>query len=232
MSDSQQDTQRAEAVDTEVWKLLPWLVTDELPQDELDRVCEHLKSSRRCRQELLFLSELRSGIELREAIDVASSAETPKGRLSSLMRRIDRYEEDRGTQPPKYEFEPNHARRPLVWAVAAQAAVIALLAGVLLLPSTTTSTPPGPNSPTFVTLSDPSPRPPQDDAQLRLIFEPGTSELKVRQLLLELDATIQSGPSRMGAYSIRPTGERALDELIQDLRRRPIVAFAEKAAPP
>ena len=232
MPDSQKTMQPAEAVDAEVWKLLPWLVTDELPQDELERVCDHLKSSRRCRQELLFLSELRSGIELREAIHGAAPSEAPKERLSSLMQRIDRYEEDRGARAQKRDIESVHTRRPLVWAVAAQAAVIALLAGALLVPSATTGPPPGSTSPTFVTLSEPSPSSPRNGAELRLIFEPGTSELEMRQLLLEQGAVIQAGPSRMGAYSVRPTGERAFDELIQDLRRHPIVAFVEKAAPP
>lgn len=219
----------------EVWRLLPWLANGSLEGDELARVLRHLRSSSACREELLFLSELRHAVEIASNEDLEPSAE----RLERLMERIEWHESERGTAA---EVLPRSGRevaarngngvprRWLTWgaAWATAAAVILLLVAIggrVALPGLGDAI----YAPVFRTLSagEPSTRSAaeahgsRDDRPLvRIVFEGDTRESEFRSLLVQLNLEIVSGPTPAGVYSLGSARTRDAGSLPSDLLGR------------
>lgn len=219
-----------ESIDLDAWRLLPWLANGTLEGDELEGVLDHLKLSPRCREELLFLSELRYAVEraTEDRLDV------PEDRLAGLMDRIDDHEQTRSVSP---------AGGAAVSRWLAQAALVVLLAGALILwvgGGTSRELPA--ESPPFQTLSSDGSETAAANhapaARLRLIPEAGLAEADLRRLVLEVDAEIVGGPTAMGVYTLGWQQEGParsatwLDGLAARLRADARVALAEPVRGP
>ena len=219
-----------ESIDLDAWRLLPWLANGTLEGEDLEGVLDHLKHSARCREELLFLSELRFAVETvaEERLDV------PEERLADLMDRIDAHERKKS-----YPASGAAASRWL-----AQAALVVLLAGALFFwkggrtSDEVPQLPPQVQTTQFQTLSSDSPAG-SGSFRLWLIPESGLTEPDLRRLVLEFDAEIVGGPTEMGAYTLGWTpednvvrSESWLDELAARLRADERVALAEPVRGP
>ena len=218
------------SIDLDAWRLLPWLANGTLEGDELDGVLDHLKHSPQCREELLFLSELRHAVEA----GVADRLDVPEQRLADLIDRIEVHERRQ---------RPNVGGGVAASRWLAQAALLLLLAGALWWSvGAGDSREDSGRSTQFRTLSaDASPSDERPDTRaaegeaprLRLIPEAGLSEADLRRLVLDLDAEIVAGPTPLGAYTLgwkagrvpKPPGW--LDEVAAGLRSDTRVALAE-----
>ena len=220
----------SQSVDLDVWRLLPWLANGTLEGPELECVLDHLKTSERCREELLFLSELRSAVETANE----DRLEVREERLSGLMKRIDIHELQQGTQ----QGTSSAGRITAHWM--ARAAAVALLAAALWWWNSAGGPGDMPGrSAQFQTLSaDRAVAPVEDSVAagpwLRLIPAPGMTEEELRHLVLELDAEIVAGrpPSAstpwVGRECPKPsTGRGQLGEMAAELRGDRRVALVE-----
>ncbi|MDA8019219.1 MAG: zf-HC2 domain-containing protein [Thermoanaerobaculia bacterium] len=220
------------SIELDVWRLLPWLANGTLEGQELERVLDHLKRSPRCREELLFLSELRHAVELAapQYLDV------PDERLAGLIDRIDAYERKREPNPGS-----KRAATTLHWLP--QAALVALLAGLVwwaMVGRAGPDTVPQTREPSFQTLSwgdtGSTDTQPGISARVRLIPKAGLSEEELRRLVLGVGAEIVAGPTTAGVYTLgwrqiddeSPSSERIAAELRADAR----VALAEPVRGP
>ncbi|MCB1058179.1 MAG: hypothetical protein KDD11_21995 [Acidobacteria bacterium] len=208
------------------WRALPWLANDTLEGDELSAVLDHLKVCAACRAELRFLPELRSALEGSE--DVHGTDGAPAA-FERLMARIDTEtpRRDRATAPLL-----EHRRwRPLPrwgWAaIAAQAAVIVLLALPFLRPVSVPTTPGAPQDGEFHTLSSATPGEAGAGPRLRVMFEATTPEETLRGALLEVGGRIVGGPSAGGVYTVELAADALPSAAVRALRSRPEVALAE-----
>ncbi len=198
----------------DAWELLPWLANNSLQGDELHAVLEHLKSCGACRDELRFLPELRLVSD--QVRPEAPPSSTVSQKLSS---RIEAHEQDR--RPWIHKTSETLRRRAMSGEglpfLLAQAALIVLLVGGMWWTRP---------EPAFQTLSQAAPAA-ESVHYLRLIFEDSTPAAELRDLLLELEATVVSGPSSLGAYVVRVPAKDGLDEEITALRLREEVTFVE-----
>ena len=94
------------------------------------------------------------------------------------------------------------------WQLAASVAV-ALALGQLTMTSQVAS---DDTAPVYETASATAALP-----TVTVAFVPGVTEETIRALLLEQSAEIVAGPSAIGLYSLRPTGERPTEELADAL---------------
>jgi anti-sigma factor RsiW len=84
---------------------------------------------------------------------------------------------------------------------------------------------------TFQTLT--APGPPRTAAQLRVVFDPGATEVVIRELLLQLDAEVVAGPSAHGVWTLELGTARQAEAALAVLRASTAVRFAEQPlAPP
>ncbi|MEO1656504.1 MAG: hypothetical protein AAFR65_02175 [Pseudomonadota bacterium] len=95
------------------------------------------------------------------------------------------------------------------WQLAASVAA-ALALGQLTMVSQVAS---DETKPTYQTASAPISLP-----TITVAFVPSVTEESIRMLLLEQSAEIVAGPSAIGLYSIRPTGEAELEDIAAALR--------------
>lgn len=197
------------------WNLLPWLANNSLRDDELHGLLEHLKICSTCRDELRFLPELRLVSD-----QVRPDAPPSRAISNHLSSRIDAHEQSRRSWLQKAGERLTRRAAPgngLPFLIA-QAALIVLLVGGVWWTQ--------PEEASFQTLSQATPA--ADSAHyLRLIFEGSTPADELKDLLLELEATVVSGPSSLGAYVVRLPAENDLGEVIRALRLRDEVTFAE-----
>ena len=117
---------------------------------------------------------------------------------------------------------------PTRWVLATQSALVAGLAGVILLQG---APPESPSSPgLFETRTHVAAQAPAL-AQLRVAFAEDLTEVELRRLLRELDASIVEGPSALGVYGVAlasgATGGEQVEALLAGLRASPAVRFAE-----
>jgi anti-sigma factor RsiW len=203
----------------QAWELLPWLVNETLEPDEREGVESHLAACGECRGEAERCRALEA---LVRSAEVAPSPHPAQ--LAQLMRRID--EAERKSKRPRLVRLLGVQRVNVWWALAAQAAVLVVLLGVVFWPS-----PPS----RFRTLSDPAPPAAAAAAQrqVRVVFAPTATEAELRRVLLEVRGEVVGGPSPLGAYTIGvPAGPGAepLPLVLEHLRADPHVRFAEPVA--
>lgn len=197
-----------------IWELLPWYTNGTLGESERRSVEEHAAQCERCRE------EVQACLHLGEAVRKAAvEAPTPHpARLSRLMSRLD---EADGTSPrEKLAGLLTATPRPVRWLLAGQlAALLLLAAGWMWTP------PPSPPA-EFTTLSDAVA--PAAGQQVRVVFAEGTTERQIRDVLLLLGGQLAGGPSQLGVYTIDlPEGRDPLPVVLEHLRSRPEVSFAE-----
>jgi hypothetical protein len=114
------------------------------------------------------------------------------------------------------------------WALAAQAAAIFLLAGVLL------GRTPAPSGALFRTLSDPRPElaaPAPERLRLRVTFAEAATVGELRAALVDLGAEIVAGPSPTGVYTVEVAARRAIERsVVERFTARPEIEFATPVA--
>jgi hypothetical protein len=125
-----------------------------------------------------------------------------------------------------FEETPSRVR----WALAAQAAVIVLLAGAVVLQH---SASPGP---LYRTLSDAGAIPESGRSHIQVIFAEDITEREMRTLLKSIGAMIVSGPSPVAVYTLGiPAGDSdasgRIRETLAVLRAHPKIRLAEPKEP-
>jgi len=202
----------------EAQRLLPWLLTGRLEDDERAWLEAHVSGCGDCRNELEQLRVLRDACaQVEDAhadAGVAVFGEARPGDAGSP-------EADRGWRRLRPLLQPSRtlrehawrapaARRPrwLRWAVAAQAATLAALAFALWQP---------PAPARYRTLGA---TPPAATGNLVIAFDPHLDEADLRRLLLASQARIVDGPNDAGAYVLSVPSARL-----------PMVRDALRAAP-
>jgi hypothetical protein len=215
----------------EIVDLLPWLINETLPEEEVKRVKTHLASCSPCQNELEELKGLQATV-----ISLNESLLQPSVNLADrVMDRIATYEaEPAKTKQQKPGIKRLWSYLAGLWSplpifvrtvIAIQLVTIVVLAGVLALYL--------PQPDTYRTLAGKESTK-GELVRIKVVFQGNAPEKEVRELLVSIKGTIVDGPSTMGFYTIGfpvPDGsesERVLDVALEQLRSRPeIVKFAE-----
>ncbi len=226
----------AAGCDHEAARLLPWLVAGALSEQETRRVREHMRDCAVCEADWQREQQLQSLLCDEPVVEHA-----PQPGLQKLMVRIDELERE---MPPPAVLEqapaataggeaapllPSHRFRmphmsPVRW-LAAAAIVQTIGLGVLavLLWQRGAEL----RAPRFHTLSSVSASA-HADAQVRVVFAPDLAAGEMQALLKSISATVISGPSEAGVYTLALTGSRAaMDPALATLRAHAGVLFAE-----
>lgn len=237
----------------EAWDLLPWYVNGTLDGDELRGVEEHLELCGICRGEVRYWCECsrllaeESEVALSPEADLARLRDRLSGRRQAAPSAPGRRGET-GRAPRRWLEAFRATPRPARWAMAAQLAAIAVLAGWLAATRPAPPTPSGPADPVarsaqggestaspsaargaFRTLADPSPEQSPADDRLRVVFGGETREREIRGALIAVGGRIVAGPSPTGVYTVQ-VKTAALDEVAETLRSFPQILLAERAA--
>ena len=162
-------------------ELLPWFVNGTLAAAEAAPVAEHVAQCVRCQADAAALAAVRA-----VPIDVATGDSVERG-WAALRRRLEARptEAKRRTGPPWWKLS-------LQVALAAQAVVMLVLAGVLI--ATTTRTEP------YRALGA-SPEP--AEANALAVFRADATEQQMREALRAAGARIVGGPTISDAYLLR-----------------------------
>lgn len=213
--------------------VLPWLVSGTLDAVEAAEAERHLADCPACRAELDEERRLRACV--RESVAVAPAPHPVQ--LARLWERIDGNRSMPAALPaPEPALRPGRSRSALAtgwrWLVAGQAAAIVVLGAHAL----STLTPAAPATyrtlaaTPAVSVAASAPR------RLRVVFDDGLDQRRLRELLLPLGAEIVAGPSPLGVYTLALSGahgEEPLAWVVSHLRAQPEVRFVEPlAAPP
>jgi hypothetical protein len=198
-------------------ELLPWYANGTLGETERRTVEEHAAQCARCREEVQACRQLGEAVR-RTAVE----SPTPHpARLSRLMSRLD--EADGSSPRARLAGLLAATPRPVRWVLAGQ------LAAFLLLAAGWMWTPPPPPPAEFKTLSDAVA--PAAGQQVRVVFAEGATERQIRDVLLPIGGQLAGGPSPLGVYTVElPEGRDPLPVVLQHLRSRPEVSFAEPIA--
>jgi len=198
-------------------ELLPWLVNGTLDGGERERVESHLAQCVTCRRELEAVRALQAALASDERDPAVASA------LARLHARLD--EDEAGYRPRRLLHmlmrRWREARPAVRRTLAAQCALILVLAGALGIVIASSSPPPA----LYRTLGD-TPTATSGRQGIVVVFKGEHAEQEIRRLLVSLNARVVDGPSSMGAYrlELRKGGQQ---EALALLRADPAVAFAE-----
>jgi Putative zinc-finger len=213
-----------------IQSLLPWFVTDRLDADERAEVETHLSACPDCRAE--------ERLERRLAAEVAAMPVDVEQSWARLRARLERPSANRGPRSGRRLAAAwrglgrglGGARPWIGWAMAAQAAVMVLLLGVVWprhgQPSGPASPGPGVDARYHTLGAAPS----QRTGNVVVMFRPETSERDLRAALLADQARLVDGPTAAGAYVLSvPPASR--DAILATLRQRSGVVMAEPIDP-
>jgi anti-sigma factor RsiW len=171
----------------QVQRLLPWYVNGSLEGEELAQVEAHLPGCPECQQELKTEQALA-----RQVRTLPSDVE--RG-WAALKARID----GSGPAPRRTPGRPLLGRRiPMGWAMAAQAASLAVLVPMLIFAFTR-------EQPLYRTLGS---APTAASGNVVVIFKPDSSEQTLRTILMQNRARIVDGPTSTDAYVLHVAGDR------------------------
>jgi anti-sigma factor RsiW len=186
------------------WALLPWYANGSLEGAEREAVRAHLADCEACRDELAHCRDLAVAVQTAPAPAWAPSSE----HLARLLERIDALEAGagkRGWRQSVHEWV-SHLRdtlrgAPLFmrWALAAQAAVVVLLAVTVIWQATAGW------APAYRTLASPG-EPRRGHGQIRVVLADDTTQAEMRSLLGRVKGSIVGGPSPAGAYTVEVAG--------------------------
>jgi putative zinc finger protein len=223
---------QGERIHRRTWELLPWYANGSLAERERESVEAHLAVCPRCEEEAGTCR--RTAEVVHGASEVAPSPHPVQ--LQRVLARIDEHEHQERSHagwwklgtPLRELLEATPAT--LRGALAAQAAVIAVLVGVLVWQGLRVRPEAAPATPAvYRTLSDAAA--PGPAVGLRVMFAPQASEREIRGLLLDVRGQITAGPSPLGVYTVGvPAAGDPIAEVLARLRSEPHVAFAEPAA--
>ena len=175
-------------------RLLPWYVNGALEGEELAQVETHLADCAECREDVKTEQSLARQIR-------TLPSDVERG-WASLRARV----EGAGRGQRQETGRPLFGRRITVgWAVAAQAASLAILIPIVAL---TLSRP----QPLYRTLGS---APSAASGNLVVIFKPDSSEQTLRTILMRSHARIVDGPTSTDAYVLHVVRDRRADVLAQ-----------------
>jgi hypothetical protein len=214
------------ALHQEVWELLPWYVNGTLAGQELQRVETHLAVCESCQRELIHCHELATAVQTAAEVAWEPSAT----HLERLLARLDTTAAQRPGRQSWWQTLQEllgHGRTVLQstpalmrWALAAQGALIVLLAGVLVW-----RTPVPPKLyPTLATAPQAVSRTGQ---QIRLVFADEITERELRTLLASVGGVITDGPSPMGVYTVEIPQSTPVAAVLDVVRAHQKVRLAE-----
>jgi hypothetical protein len=234
----------------EIAALLPWYVNGTLSGEEVSAVETHLADCASCQQERQALLFLASAVK-------ASSEALPLPSADLMERVMARVREARDSGPPREKPFRAWLMIPVFsrpgWAVA-QLAISLLLAVALAVfvwragqyesraaeekqraeRAEALLIEERKRNDRYETLYGPEPQPDKQGIRLKVAFQENASEKAVRELLVSLNASLVSGPSLPGFYTLAvsiPAGadqRKAQDDALRRLRARPgVVRFAE-----
>ena len=198
-----------------------------------------LSSCPDCQDELVQWQQLATAVQ---DVEVPLPSPRPE-QFAALINQIDAAEPSRPSP---------HARWRLLWqrwaidlparttwrttptfarlALAAQAAVIVLLAGMIMW------RPPTPSAPLYQTLSSDPVATEAPRGHIKLIFAPDTTIHDLQQILTHAKATVISGPSPIGAYTVEvrldSTQPTSLTSVLEIFRGHTAIELAEPTSSP
>ena len=190
------------------WELIPWTVNGRASDLQQQAVLAHAEHCSECRQELARHRALQ-----RHMRGTEEPLPAPGASWEKLLKEID-------AAPASSPPATDRIRRP--WLIAAlwiQLVAIAALAGALFHST-------GAREARYTTLSSTTSVARGD---VRIVFAPDTSLSVVRELLHAVDCDIVAGPSEAGVYTLALRTNGEVQPVIQALRQRPEVLFAQAA---
>jgi hypothetical protein len=214
--------------------LLPWYANDTLEGRERQTVETHLLTCASCQAELKRCRDIGTAVHA-----AGQTAWSPSpDHFSRLLARIDAAEARGDQDGGWWDRLRVQFARPLLalqstprlvrWALAAQGAMILLLAGVLVWQE------PFSSGPLYRTLSDGGDQVPQGQVHIQVVFAEDITEREVRELLISIGGTIVKGPSSEGLYTVAlPLPENLpafVDPALNALREHGKVLLAEPTA--
>jgi anti-sigma factor RsiW len=194
----------------EAQRLLPWLTSGTLPEDERARVEQHVQHCASCQADLAWERTLRSaGQPEAPPID-------PGAALRKLAPRLDHPGKRTGILARWTQAFAANDSRWLRTIAMAQLGVIAGLALLLLRPGDDAS---------YRTLGAAAHAP----GNLVVVFDPRTPERELRRILHRSGARVVDGPTVTEAYVLSVPAPQA-GEALARLRSEPSVTLAEPLA--
>jgi len=194
-------------------ELLPWLVNESLPAEEIQSVLEHARACVICRRELDDLERVRASIE-------NSAAIVPAPDMRNINARIDRLI-DRQNWGREWILRVREAlKSPWRIAFVAQSLMVVVLASLLLWLASDNSD--------FTTLTEPSGLPP--GTYVRVVFSPEIAKSELAVFLDRFELNIVDGPSNRGVYTLGLSTSMSLkdrDNLVLFLQGDPRILFAQ-----
>ena len=235
----QQREDHDERIHQRIWELTPWYANGTLPDADRERVEDHAAGCRRCQEEIETC--LRMAAAIKGLGEVTPSPHPVQ--LQRVLARIGEAEQAESRERTKHGVPRRTlaalvaaAPRPWRGALAAQAAIIVVLAGLLFWSglrgarpaASAASAPPA----TYQTLSDPAPPPAAGGrVALHVMFSPRATEKEIRDLLLAVHGELTAGPSPFGVYTVEVAAAgHPASVVLTRLRSDSVVILAEPAA--
>jgi hypothetical protein len=209
-----------------VRELLPWYVNGTLEEPEAEAVRAHLPGCEACREDVTRCRDLAVAVQSARAPEWAPSRE----HLARLLERIDaieagagggRWHRWLGSRAASVREAFRSAPAAMRWALAGQAALVAVLAAIAIWQATA-----GWN-PGYRTLAGPSDPPRGGQARIRLVFAEDITEAEMRALLGRIEGSIVGGPSPAGAYTVAVPNASDQTAAVNALRASGKVRLAE-----
>lgn len=195
------------AVHNAMQEQMPLYLSGRLDEAAAARLRQHLQTCALCREELEWQRELRSASP---SLDAGLDMERA---LARLQPRLDELVDASAQQTlPWWRRAAANEPRWLRWALAGQCVVIAGLALLLLRPS----------PPRYELLGAAA----QPQANLVVVFQPGTRESELRSILQANHARLVGGPTETDAYLLAVPGDQR-DEVLLRLRTEANIKLAE-----
>ncbi|MTW14291.1 hypothetical protein GM658_27110 [Pseudoduganella eburnea] len=199
------------AVHNAMQEQMPLYLAGRLDEAASARLQQHLQSCALCQEELAWQRKLRSASPpLAEGLDMERAlarlapqlAETAAAPAAPAMPAL-----------PWWRRAAANEARWLRWALAAQCVLIAGLVLLLARPDAT---------PRYALLGSPA----QAQANVVVVFQPGTRESELRGILQANGARLVGGPTETDAYLLAvPGGQR--DQILLRLRTEASIKLAE-----
>lgn len=202
-------------------ELLVWMANGRIEPADSRWLSQHLEACAACRGELAVEQRVRDAITREPTVEFA-----PQASFNRLWERIEG-ERDMAIPDPPAAVVPQARGGRRVWVpvvLAAQAAVILLLCGVLWQRST---------APVYRTVTDSAPGAVVTGDVIKTIFSDEVRLADVKEILAGTGLIVASGPSEAGVYTLTARDARAGPVTLETaarLRADPRVRFAEIGA--
>ena len=214
-----------------VWELLPWYVNNTLKDLERRMVAHHISECQMCEEEAARCRTIADAVRGSEVAEWTPSSE----RVAQMMARIDAESApakrksrrlDTRAWLEKIRLSLQESPSSVRWALAAQSAVLVLVAVAIVLQLSVAP------SLLYRTLSDPGAGLQPGRIHIQVIFADDITEREIRTLLNYVGATIVAGPSPMGLYTLAIAAEASeadtrIQQTLAALRAHPKVQLAE-----